>query len=83
MTSAEDIRRFVLNIYIQPARRRSEKTVSFRASDIHNEMGLKDRFPLVCSSIDTDKFLDYASVTLISRTGPQQSSTVQWVFELN
>jgi hypothetical protein len=82
MTTANEIRYFVLKNYIQPARNRSEKTVSFTAADIHEAMSFENRYPLVCSSIDTDKFLDYASVTLVSRKGPKQSNTVQWVFAL-
>lgn len=83
MTTADEIRRFVVKTYIQPARSQSEKTVTFTANDIHEGMGLQSRFPLVCSSIDTDKFLEYARVTLVSRTGPHQSNTVKWVFALH
>ena len=82
MSTADEIRSFVKKTYIQTARSRSEKTVSFSAEDIHNAMGLKNRYPLVCSSIDTDKFLDFASVTLINREGPKQSNTVRWTFSL-
>lgn len=82
MATAHEIRQFVIKTYIQPARSRSEKIVSFSAEDIHNTMGLQKRFPLVCSSIDTDKFLDFASVTLIKREGPKQSNTVRWTFSL-
>lgn len=83
MTTADEIRHFILKNFIQPARARSEKTVTFSAADIHDGRQLASRFPLVCTSIDTDKFLDYASVTLVSRKGPKQSSTVQWIFALD
>lgn len=83
MTTADEIRRFVVKTYIQPARSRAEKTVSFTAKDIHESMGLESKYPLVCSSIDTDKFLDYAGVTLVSRSGPHQSNTVRWVFAVH
>jgi 5-methylcytosine-specific restriction enzyme B len=82
MATANDVRRYALVVFIEPARRRGENTVSFSAKDIHNGMSLDNRFPLVCSSIDTDKFLDYASVILVERVGPKQSSTVRWTFEL-
>ena len=83
MATAEDVRRYVLVTFIQPARRRGEKTVTFTSTDIHHGMGLKGRFPLVCSSIDADKLLDFASVILVRRDGPKQSSTVRWAFDLN
>ncbi|HBG75087.1 MAG: hypothetical protein A2X25_14620 [Chloroflexi bacterium GWB2_49_20] len=81
MATAEEVRRYVLK-QIQTARQNGEKSISFSALEIHNGLGLKQRFPLVCSAIDADKFLDFASVILIKRDGPKQSSTVRWVFDL-
>jgi hypothetical protein len=81
MATAEEVRRYALK-QIQAARLRGEKTITLTASDIHKGLGLKSRFPLVCSAIDADKFLDFASVILIKRDGPRQSSTVRWVFDL-
>ena len=83
MASATDIREYAFETYIQPARKRGEKTVTFSANDIHRGLGLNARYPLVCSSIDSGKFLDLASIMLISRSGPPQSSTVRWVFAIN
>jgi hypothetical protein len=80
--TADEIREYALVVYVQPAIRRGEKTVAFISSEIHNGMGLKSRFPIVCSSIDADKFLENAAVTLVNREGPKQSSTVRWVFAL-
>lgn len=82
MATADSIRQYVLKVYITPARQRGEKRVEFTSSEIHKGMGLQSRFPLVCSAIDTDKFLDFASVILITREGPKQSSTVRWVYDL-
>ena len=83
MATAEKVREYARVTFIEPARSRGEKTVTFTSSDIHKGMGLKSRFPLVCSAIDAGKFQDYASVILVRRDGPRQSSTVQWVFDLN
>ena len=80
--TADDVRHFALKSFIQPARERGEKTVSFTATDVHKGMGLQARFPLVCSSIDGGKFMDLAKVVLVKRDGPKQSSTVRWVFDL-
>lgn len=81
MATAEEVRRYALK-KIQEARQKREKTVSFTALEIHKGMGLTQRFPLVCSAIDADKFLDYASVILIRSEGPKQSSTARWTFDL-
>ncbi len=80
--TADDVREYALVSIILPARRRGAKTVTFSAADIHNGMGLKERFPLVCSAIDADKFLDYANVVLAERGGPKESSAVRWTFHL-
>lgn len=82
MTLADDIREHVKKNYIDPARRRGERTVTFRASDIHRAMGLQNHFPSVCQAIDSDKFIDFASVALFKRTGPPKSSSVRWTFDL-
>lgn len=78
----DEIRNYVLEQIIMPARQRGEKTVAFTAKDIHSELKLENRFAIVCNAIDATKFLDFASVILVSRDGPKQSSTVQWVFDL-
>lgn len=83
MATANDIRKYALENFIMPARERGEKIIAFTSADIHNGLGLESRFPLVCSSIDADKFQEYASVILARRDGPTQSSTVRWVFDLN
>jgi len=82
IATSEEVREYVLVSLILPAKRRGIKTVTFTSSEIHKGMGLKDRFPLVCSAIDADKFLYYASVMLVTREGPKQSSTVRWTFEI-
>ena len=81
MATAEEVRRYAFK-QIQLARQRGEKTISFTALEIHKGMGLNQRFPLVCKPIDAGKFLDYASVILIKREGPKQSTTARWVFDL-
>ena len=80
MSYADEVRMYVLVAFIQPARERGKPTVTFTAKEIHKALGYRQRYPLVCSAIDTDKFLDYANVTLLMRVGPKQSSTVEWTF---
>lgn len=82
MTKANKIRDYVLDNLIDPARREGKRSITFKASDIHKAMGLERCYPLVCSSIDTDKFLVSAPVTLVNRVGPKASSTVQWTFDI-
>jgi hypothetical protein len=80
--TADDVREYVLVVYIKPARRRGAKSAKFTAMEIHKGMGLRDRFSLVCSAIDAVEFLSYASVNLVNREGPSESNTVRWTFDL-
>jgi hypothetical protein len=79
---ADEIRRYVIAEIIEPERRAGHHTARVRAGDVHDAMGLRNRFPAVCSALDAGKFLDLAGVTLVDRSGPQQGSTVEWVFRL-
>jgi len=83
MTTENDIREYVLATIIKPARQRGNKSISFTSADVHNGMELEQGFPLVCSAIDAEKFQKNASVILSRRDGPEQSSSVRWVFDLN
>jgi len=63
--NAEEIRRYVQNRYIEPARRRGEKEVTIRAGDVHDEMGLRARQPLVCETLRGKKLQQQSNVKLI------------------
>jgi 5-methylcytosine-specific restriction protein B len=80
MILADQIRQYVLKNYIEPARQRGDSTVHVKASAVHSALGLQSRFPAICSALDSDKFLEYARVTLVNRSGPKQSSSVEWIF---
>ena len=82
MAHTDEIRKYVVDQIIEPARQHGQTTVHIRAGDIHKALGLSNRMPLVCTAIGAQKFLDYARVTLIRRTGPQQGASVEWVFTL-
>lgn len=82
MILADRIRKYVLDTVITPARQQGRAYVVVRSGDIHKQMGLKDRMPAVCGALDAEKFLDYANVRLVERSGPYQGATVEWVFEI-
>jgi 5-methylcytosine-specific restriction enzyme B len=79
MSLAEKIRKYVLEEYIEPARRRGNAMVWVRAGDVHTALGLKNRMPAVCGALDTDIFLNYARVRLVCREGPYQGANAEWV----
>jgi 5-methylcytosine-specific restriction enzyme B len=83
MSQADDIRRFVIARYIEPARAKGEQRVSVRAGDVHRAMGLSNAMPAVCSAIGSGRFLVDAGVAEAGREGPFNSSTVVFTFDLN
>lgn len=82
MIHADDIRGYVREQIIEPARQQKQGIIHVRAGDVHTAMGLVNRMPLICAAIDAQKFLDFARVTLIRRSGPHQGVSVEWVFAL-
>jgi len=51
MGLTDEIRTYVFEKYIVPARKRGDKEITIRAGDIHKEMGLVSRMPAVCSAL--------------------------------
>lgn len=49
--SADEIRAYVQRRYITPARSKGEREVTIRAGDVHDEMKLSHRQPLVCDTL--------------------------------
>jgi hypothetical protein len=78
--TAENVRRYAIVKFVEPVRKKGGSTVTFSSRVIHEGMQMAARFPLVCGSIDADKFLNQARVTLLRRSGPHQGATVQWTF---
>jgi len=82
MKLADQIRQYVIDELVEPARAAGESVLTMRSGDIHKAMGLDNRMPAVCSALDAAKFYDEAGVRLVSRSGPNQSSTVEWTLDL-
>ncbi|MHC1740319.1 MAG: hypothetical protein AB9897_04330 [Anaerolineaceae bacterium] len=76
------IREFILKEKINPGRENGTKTITLRSGEIHREMGLIKCMPSVCGAIDRGAFQESTGIKLVSRTGPKNSSTVEWVFEI-
>ncbi len=70
MILADQIRQYVLSHYIRPAHKIGLKSVTIRAGNVHDAMGLNNRQPAVCSAIDAAVFLTLANDSLQSRLDP-------------
>jgi hypothetical protein len=78
---ADEIRDFVIDRYIRPARRKGSvepSRVTIVSGDIVRQMKLHQRVPAVCGALDARKFLEQNSLKLLQRTGPRQGMTATW-----
>jgi hypothetical protein len=83
MSQAEQIRKFVFDQYITPARRAGRSdVVVVRAGDVHRDMGLANAMPAVCSAIGGQKFEELAGLTCVGRKGPTNGANVFFSFHL-
>ena len=82
MSRADDIRRYTLHHYVEPARAAGEATVTVCAGDIVRELALVNRTPNVCSALQSEKFLRLAGVDMLERIGPRQSTTTRFRYAI-
>ncbi len=74
MSQADDIRRYALQHYVEPARAAGEVAVTIRAGDICRALSLGGRAPNVCSALQSKAFLRLGELEMIERIGPHQST---------
>jgi hypothetical protein len=84
VSGSDAIRRHAYERYVSPAHRRKEKIISINVGDVHREMGLSNRVPLVCAALGSKKFLGEHGLRIVSKTGPPsgQSTTVTFLYEI-
>ena len=68
--SAGEIRSFVSDRYIKPARKRGEKRVRIIAGEVHKDLKLSNRVPNVCQVLASRKFREENRVEIEERSGP-------------
>ena len=83
-SGSDAIRRHAYEKYVSQARRRKERIISINVGDVHREMGLSNRVPLVCAALGSKKFLQEHGLRIVSKTGPPsgQSTTVTYTYEI-
>jgi hypothetical protein len=77
------VRQYATDMYVRPAQRRGGRTLTINVGDVHRAVALRNRVPLVCQALESDKFLDANELQLISKAGPPsgQSTTVTYTYE--
>src|SRR5713226_3787733 len=80
---SEKVRQFVVERYVRPARSRGERSFTVVAGDVHRALGFRNRVPLVCAALKSNKFLRENHVLLTQIEGPPSglSTTVTLTYE--
>src|ERR1700690_2736999 len=83
-SDSDAVRRHAYEKYVSAARRRREKTVSINVGEVHRDLALNNRVPLVCAALGSKKFLTEHGLRILSKTGPPsgQSTTVTFTYEI-
>lgn len=79
---ADQIRAFVTKAYIDTARSNGKTQFIVRAGDVHQAMNLNNAVPAVCSVLAGHKFRDSNGLELVSRDGPDVSTTTTFTYSL-
>jgi hypothetical protein len=84
ISNSQTVRRHAYEKYVSRAQRGKEKKVSINVGEVHRELGLNNRVPLVCAALGSKKFLTEHGLRIISKTGPPsgQSTTVTFTYEI-
>jgi len=83
MSHAERVRQHVVDEYLSPARKRGNQSVSVNVGTVQKAVHLTNRVSLVCTALESQKFLKENRLQLVSKTGPPsgQSTTVTYTYE--
>jgi len=82
-SESDKVRRFVMEQYVRPARSRGARSFTVVAGDVHRTLGFRNRVPLVCTALKSNKFLKENRVLLKQIEGPPSglSTTVVLTYE--
>ena len=80
---SEQVRQHARESYVSRARRRQEKSFAINVGEVHRAVALRNRVPLVCQALVSEKFLQANGLRLLSQSGPPsgQSTTVTYTYE--
>jgi len=82
MPLADQIRKFVLDNYICPARKRKARYVDIRVGDVHASMRLHNRLPAVCAALGSNKFEDICAVQRVTIQGPLNGANTDFIYRI-
>ena len=81
-SQANQIRQYVLDNYIKPARASGQSTVTITVGVLNNEMGLHMAWPNIIQALEGRLFLELANLPPPAAEGPKQSTTRKLTYTL-
>ena len=81
--TASEIRDFVWQKLIRPAKANGETRVAVRCGDVHRDMGLRDRLPSVVSALEAHRFEAQYGLRLAASSGPKAGSNRVLEFDVS
>lgn len=82
MTQADQIREWTYQNHILPAQTAGKATITIRAGDVHDGMGLTDSMPAVCGALGANKFETKYGIKRTARTGPGNGANAEFTFSI-
>ena len=82
MTTADDIRAYVIKHYIEPARAAGRDEVRVHLGDVRQRMRLLNPLQSIRSALGTKRFRNEASVELLSTIGPRDGASTCYYFRI-
>jgi 5-methylcytosine-specific restriction enzyme B len=82
MSYADEVRAYCVRHYVQSARAAGKTEFSIRAGDVHEDMGYKNRIPLVCSAIGASTFSENNGLLRLAVEGPLNGANTIFRFRL-
>jgi hypothetical protein len=81
--TSDDVRKHVEERYIRASRKQGVQRFTVNAGEVHRALGLHNRVPLVCSAIQSQKFLNQHGLKLVEKSGPASgiSTALNLTFE--
>lgn len=81
--TSDDVRKHVEEQYIRDSRKKGVQRFTVNAGEVHRALGLHNRVPLVCSAIQSQKFLHQHGLKLVEKSGPASgiSTALNLTFE--
>ena len=74
------VRAFCATQYVTPARQRGDYSVTIRAGDVHRKLDFRNRLPLVCSALGSNRFEDELDLKRVSIDGPLNGANTYFTY---